>query len=116
MAKPEWGLKRICQSCAAKFYDMQRSPIVCPKCGSEFDPESVMRSRRGRSAATVDKAAAIAAAKDVAEEEGEEDALKTDDSSDDDESGDGSGLMEDTDDLNDDTEMPSLSDDDDSES
>lgn len=32
----EWGTKRTCQSCAAKFYDMQRSPVVCPKCQTEF--------------------------------------------------------------------------------
>jgi uncharacterized protein (TIGR02300 family) len=32
----EWGTKRACRSCAAKFYDMQRSPAVCPKCQTEF--------------------------------------------------------------------------------
>ena len=48
MAKPEWGVKRICQSCGARFYDLQRTPIVCPKCETEFDPEAWMRSRRVR--------------------------------------------------------------------
>ncbi|MEM6490357.1 MAG: TIGR02300 family protein, partial [Pseudomonadota bacterium] len=48
MAKPEWGVKRICQSCGARFYDLMRSPIVCPKCETEFDPEAWMRSRRVR--------------------------------------------------------------------
>ena len=60
MAKPEWGLKRSCQSCGAKFYDMRRSPIVCPKCGATFDPESLLKSRRP-------KPAAVAAPKPVAE-------------------------------------------------
>ncbi|WP_339852442.1 FYDLN acid domain-containing protein, partial [uncultured Nisaea sp.] len=32
MAKPEWGIKRTCQSCGARFYDLMKSPIVCPKC------------------------------------------------------------------------------------
>ncbi|MGB0671459.1 MAG: TIGR02300 family protein, partial [Rhodospirillales bacterium] len=32
MAKPEWGTKRACQSCGARFYDLGRNPIVCPKC------------------------------------------------------------------------------------
>ncbi len=36
MTKPEWGQKRTCQDCGAKFYDMLRTPIVCPKCGAEF--------------------------------------------------------------------------------
>ncbi len=48
MAKPEWGNKRICQSCGAPFYDLQRDPIVCPKCEAVFDLESVLKSRRPR--------------------------------------------------------------------
>lgn len=50
MAKPEWGVKRVCQSCAAKFYDMNRSPITCPKCAAAFDPEALLKSRRSRPA------------------------------------------------------------------
>ena len=48
MAKPEWGVKRICQSCAAKFYDLGRSPIACPQCGARFDAEALLKSRRSR--------------------------------------------------------------------
>ncbi|HSR71240.1 MAG TPA: TIGR02300 family protein [Kiloniellales bacterium] len=50
MAKPEWGTKRVCQGCGAKFYDLNRNPIACPKCGTEFDPEALLKSRRNRSA------------------------------------------------------------------
>jgi hypothetical protein len=32
---------------------MRRAPIVCPKCGAEFDPEALLKSRRGRPAAAV---------------------------------------------------------------
>lgn len=46
MVKPEWGQKRQCQSCAARFYDMLRSPIHCPKCGTVFEPEAQLKSRR----------------------------------------------------------------------
>lgn len=53
MVKPEWGTKRVCQSCAARFYDFQRQPIVCPACGATFEPEVLARSRRGRAAARV---------------------------------------------------------------
>ena len=48
MAKPEWGVKRVCQSCAVKFYDLTRSPIICPKCGARFNPEALLKSRRSR--------------------------------------------------------------------
>lgn len=50
MAKPEWGAKRICHNCGARYYDLQRDPIICPKCGTEFDPEAFLKSRRSRSA------------------------------------------------------------------
>ena len=36
MAKPELGMKRQCQHCGAKFFDLSKSPIVCPKCGTVF--------------------------------------------------------------------------------
>lgn len=37
MAKPELGTKRICAACGAKFYDLNRDPIICPKCGVVFE-------------------------------------------------------------------------------
>ena len=49
MAKPEWGIKRICSSCNTKFYDMNKSPIICPSCGAEFDPNFYLKSRKGKS-------------------------------------------------------------------
>ena len=48
MAKPEWGVKRICPSCSARYYDLKRDPIICPKCGAEFDPEAFLKTRRAR--------------------------------------------------------------------
>jgi uncharacterized protein (TIGR02300 family) len=30
------GVRRRCLSCAAAFYDLDRTPILCPKCGVEF--------------------------------------------------------------------------------
>ena len=49
MANPELGAKQICPNCQAKFYDLGRRPAHCPKCGSDFDPEEVVRTRRVRS-------------------------------------------------------------------
>src|ERR1700684_587958 len=48
LANPELGAKQICPTCSTKFYDLGRRPAHCPKCGSEFDPEEALRSRRVR--------------------------------------------------------------------
>ena len=37
MAKPELGTKRLCVNCGAKFYDLSKTPIVCPKCHSAME-------------------------------------------------------------------------------
>ncbi len=57
MAKPEWGIKRSCQSCGCKFYDMKRDPINCPSCGAQFDPEALLKTRRSSRSAPAPKAA-----------------------------------------------------------
>lgn len=36
MAKESRGTKRLCEACGAKFYDLGRSPIVCPMCDTEL--------------------------------------------------------------------------------
>jgi hypothetical protein len=48
VTKLEWGTKRACQSCSARFYDMRRSPIVCPKCGEVFELQTLGRRTRNR--------------------------------------------------------------------
>ncbi len=45
MAKPELGTKRECPECAAKYYDLGRSPCVCPKCGASFEPDVAPQAR-----------------------------------------------------------------------
>jgi uncharacterized protein (TIGR02300 family) len=52
VAKPELGLKRQCLSCGAKFFDLNRDPIVCPKCGATF--QAAAASRPAARAAAVD--------------------------------------------------------------
>ena len=44
MAKPELGAKHQCQTCATKFFDLNRDPVVCPKCGAVFQTVQVARS------------------------------------------------------------------------
>jgi uncharacterized protein (TIGR02300 family) len=36
VAKPELGTKRLCPNCGAKYYDLNRDPIICPKCNALF--------------------------------------------------------------------------------
>ena len=52
MSKPEWGIKRVCPSCSIKYYDFNKDPIICPKCEFKFDPDLLLKSRKGRSIAT----------------------------------------------------------------
>ena len=49
MAKLEWGKKRICPACGLKYYDFNKSPITCPTCKVEFDPDLYLKSRKGKS-------------------------------------------------------------------
>lgn len=46
MAKPELGMKRTCVACGTRFYDLTKSPAVCPKCGTD-QPIDQPRPRRG---------------------------------------------------------------------
>lgn len=50
MADPK-GLKRICMSCGMRFYDLNKKPIICPSCQTEFTGEIKVKARRGRIAA-----------------------------------------------------------------
>jgi uncharacterized protein (TIGR02300 family) len=43
VTKPELGLKRQCMSCGAKFYDLNKDPAVCPKCGTVFQAVAMSR-------------------------------------------------------------------------
>ena len=60
MAKADLGIKRACLSRSMKFYDFNRTPIICPGCSTEFNLENLLTSRKGRSAlkSTVSKAQA----------------------------------------------------------
>jgi uncharacterized protein (TIGR02300 family) len=48
--KPELGTKRQCQNCGAKFFDLAKDPIVCPKCGTVYQVASLpaRSSARGK--------------------------------------------------------------------
>ena len=57
MAKAELGMKLTCESCETRFYDLNKIPGICPKCGaSNSRPVIFKASRRTPEAAEVKKA------------------------------------------------------------
>lgn len=85
MAKPELGTKRICVSCAARFYDLTRQPAVCPKCDTEQPAEqprirrpigNLMDEKRRPKAAVAPGREDADAEVEVAEDDADEDVLE----------------------------------------
>ena len=48
LVKADLGTKRACPSCDARFYDLTKRPIECPKCGFSYEPEALFKQRRSR--------------------------------------------------------------------
>jgi hypothetical protein len=46
MTKPELGTKRLCTGCGTRFYDLNTTPITCPKCGAPFKVVQTKTSTR----------------------------------------------------------------------
>ena len=126
MAKADLGTKRACLSCGMRFYDLKRSPILCPGCGAEFDLENIIKNRKSRSTSKAASAAGTNASDGDQVETDDNDALtetivvgKDDDDDDIDfdddevnEDADGPGIIQD--DISDDDELlPSFDDKDD---
>ena len=68
MAKADLGAKRACLACGMKSYDFNRSPILCPGCGAIFDPENIIKSRKGR----LSSKASVVSAKDLSDQDSPE--------------------------------------------
>ena len=130
MAKADLGTKRACLACGMRFYDFNRSPIICPGCGAEFDPENIIKSRKGRPAAKTaarddsdvadddqmeddDNADELVAGVVDDNDDNDDDDIDFDDDDDVDVDDDGPGIIQD--DISDDDELlPNLDDKDDS--
>jgi uncharacterized protein (TIGR02300 family) len=93
MAKPELGIKRVCVACSTRFYDLTKSPAVCPKCGTEQPIEQPRPRRTGGNVVEDKRPKKVAAAPEDTdvEVEGVEDVEEED-------------VLESTDDLEDDTD------------
>ena len=76
VAKPEWGTKRICHNCGARFYDLRREPAVCPGCGTVAEPGRQARPKRGGVKPELVVAPAITETIEV--EDGDEDVVEAD--------------------------------------
>ena len=63
MAKAELGNKRQCQNCGAKFFDLNKDPIICPKCATVF--QATPRSRVAAKAEEEDNEVATPAGVEV---------------------------------------------------
>ena len=57
MPKDEWGVKRVCQECQTRFYDLRNDPMTCPACGAEMSVDALTSDKP-----RVEKTAAAAAA------------------------------------------------------
>jgi uncharacterized protein (TIGR02300 family) len=71
VAKPELGIKRQCANCGAKFYDLGKSPIICPKCGTmlEVTAAPARRQAAAKAAPVEEQEAAPAETETVSLEE-----------------------------------------------
>jgi uncharacterized protein (TIGR02300 family) len=88
MSKPAKGTKRVCPSCGARFYDLNRTPISCPLCQAVYQvPVAVPRRNERAQPAEVKKPEEAKAppvvAKAVSAEEAEEAGVEADDVSED---------------------------------
>ena len=64
MTKPELGNKHQCQNCGTKFFDLNKNPIICPKCGTVFHAVALSRVVQ-RATAVDDEEADPEAAADI---------------------------------------------------
>ena len=66
MAKLAWGTKLTCPSCGARFYDLRRPSVACPKCESPYSGKINVKPKRtcvpAEAAKQVEQAVVIAAA------------------------------------------------------
>ncbi len=48
MAVRDLGTKRVCTDCGAKFYDLGKMPVECPKCEVSFVPAVLLPPKEQR--------------------------------------------------------------------
>lgn len=71
MGKVDLGEKLTCSSCGARFYDLNKTPALCPKCGAENKRPKVTKSKKVEAAPKPEKATPKPA--DTAASDGDDD-------------------------------------------
>ncbi len=112
MTKPEWGTKRLCPSCGARFYDMKRTPVTCPGGTSDVPIEPLPKAKKpapAKEAPAPVKAKVVAdLASDDDSEDGDLDVAIDDVEDIDDDDDDDDALIEDASDLEEDDDIPEI--------
>ncbi|WP_038035289.1 TIGR02300 family protein [Thermopetrobacter sp. TC1] len=67
MVDKSLGTKRTCPNCEARFYDLNKDPIECPKCHHTFTVEPILPSKQDHEAKP-EEAPAPEPAEEVAED------------------------------------------------
>lgn len=78
MPREEWGVKRLCPSCASRFYDLQKDPMTCPECQASFTVESLTASKPKALRPEKEKAPETPEADDMPDIETEDDDIDDD--------------------------------------
>ncbi len=102
MAKAELGMKLTCESCGARFYDLNKQPGTCPKCGTANSRPVIFKASRRPSEEAKAKAPVVVKAPPKPVPAEDEEAVAEDDDEDE-------AVIEDTSDLgedDDDVEVP----------
>jgi len=111
-------------SCGARFYDLNKKPIICPSCSTEFTGEIKVKARRGRLPAEAEEAPVLDDVEDIApavveadaeaeESDGDEETVsleEIEEDGDDEDADDALAIEEDLEDL-DDEDLDDLDDD-----
>jgi uncharacterized protein (TIGR02300 family) len=92
MPNEEWGVKRVCPTCATRFYDLARDPMTCPNCGATFTLESLTATKPKAPRPEKAKQEPVADEAEVIDDDDDGDAIDGDDIADD--------ILEDDDDEN----------------
>lgn len=66
------GLKRVCVECGIRFYDMNKRPIMCPNCNTEYTGAVIAKAKRTKlEPETVKPVTEIESADDETETDGD---------------------------------------------
>lgn len=103
LGKADLGEKLTCSSCGARFYDLNKSPAECPKCGAENARPKVFKSKKAETTAKPVKESDAPKKASDGDDEDVEDIEEIEDVEDEDDD-----LLNDDDDLDDDDDVGSV--------